>query len=160
MHSSKKWNIPVGYWTINTASKGLAATKASKVWFLYSHNCTLANGAFCLPCWIALWPSRIFHYCMWLWNCFIQNLFPIPLYKDGVFLDMNPDHLKWWLGCALWIKQKLTQSVFHFPLLGIWFQFYNWKMGCPLQVETREGWVDFIQRPLYAGFYCCSIWIL
>ena len=29
----------------NLAYKQLAATKASKVWFSYSYNCTLANGA-------------------------------------------------------------------------------------------------------------------
>ena len=29
---------------LNLAYKRLAATKASKVWFSYSHNCTLANG--------------------------------------------------------------------------------------------------------------------
>ena len=29
----------------NMADKWLAATKASKVWFSYSHSCTLANGA-------------------------------------------------------------------------------------------------------------------
>ena len=29
----------------NLAYKRLAATKASKVWFSHSHNCTLANGA-------------------------------------------------------------------------------------------------------------------
>ena len=36
----------------NSAYKRMAATKASKVWFAYSHNCTLANGvvfsSFCL----------------------------------------------------------------------------------------------------------------
>ena len=29
----------------NLAYKWMATTKASKVWFSYSHNCTLANGA-------------------------------------------------------------------------------------------------------------------
>ena len=35
----------MGHWTVNFTYKQLATTKASKVWFLYSHNCTLANGA-------------------------------------------------------------------------------------------------------------------
>ena len=51
----------------------LAATKASKVWFLYSHNCTLSNGAvFHVVCqvWLSIvqWPARIVHCCAWLWN--------------------------------------------------------------------------------------------
>ena len=42
--------------------KLLAATKASKVWFSYSRNCTLANGAFCLPSLIVQWPTRILYF--------------------------------------------------------------------------------------------------
>ena len=39
----------------NLAYKRLAATKASKVWFSYSHNCTLSNGAvFNSLCYICL----------------------------------------------------------------------------------------------------------
>ena len=41
------------------AYKRLAATKSYKVWFSCSRNCTLANGAFCLP---SLMPARIFHF--------------------------------------------------------------------------------------------------
>ena len=57
----------------NLADKRLAATKASKVLFLYSHNCTVANGAvFHSVCqvWLSRGPSEYFtfSYCAWLWN--------------------------------------------------------------------------------------------
>ena len=61
----------------NLVYKQVAATKASKVWFSYSHNCTLASGAvfhyvcqvslssgqwnslpFCLPRLIVQWPME------------------------------------------------------------------------------------------------------
>ena len=49
----------------NLADKRLPSTKVSKVWFSYSHNCTMSNGtvqfSFCLPSLIVQWPSRIFH---------------------------------------------------------------------------------------------------
>ena len=55
----------------NLADKRLAATKASKVWFSYSHNCTLASGAvFHSVC--QVWLSSglpeffTFSYCAWL----------------------------------------------------------------------------------------------
>ena len=50
----------------NLAYKRLTAIKTSKVWFSYSHNCTLANGAVfhsvCSP------EFFTFSYCAWLWN--------------------------------------------------------------------------------------------
>ena len=62
----------------NLADKWLAATKASKVWFSYSHNCTLANGAvFHSVCqvWLSSDPPECFtfSYCAWLWNWFIVS---------------------------------------------------------------------------------------
>ena len=63
----------------NLAYKQLAATKASKVCLLlYSHNCTLANGAvFHSVCqvWLSSGPPEIvtFSYCTWLWNWLIKQ---------------------------------------------------------------------------------------
>ena len=39
-------------------------TKASKVWFSYSHNCTVASGTVfhCLPSFIVQWHTRIFQF--------------------------------------------------------------------------------------------------
>ena len=44
----------MGYWTIKLGIQMMASTKASKVWFSYSHNNTLANGA-------------VFHSLYWVW---------------------------------------------------------------------------------------------
>ena len=64
-----------GQWS-NLAYKQLAATKASKVWFSYSHNCTLADGAvFHSVCQVRLssGPSECvtLSYCAWLWKWLI-----------------------------------------------------------------------------------------
>ena len=62
----------------NLAYKWLATTKASKVWFSYSHNCTLASGAvFHSVCQVWL-PSGLpefftFSYCTWLWYWLIAE---------------------------------------------------------------------------------------
>ena len=57
----------------NLAYKWLGATKASKVWFSYSYNCTLASGAvfhFACQVWLSsgLPEFSIYSYCTWLWN--------------------------------------------------------------------------------------------
>ena len=57
----------------NLAYEWLAATKASKVWFSYSHNYTLANGAvFHSVCqvWLSSGPPELFtfSYYAWSWN--------------------------------------------------------------------------------------------
>ena len=46
----------------NLPYKRPATTEASKFWFSYSHNCTVANGAFCLPSLIVQWPARFSHF--------------------------------------------------------------------------------------------------
>ena len=60
----------------NLTYKRLAATKASKVWFSYSHNCTLSNGAVLhsvCQVWLSSGPPEYstFTYCAWLWNWLI-----------------------------------------------------------------------------------------
>ena len=62
----------------NLADKRLAATKASKVWFSYSHNCTLASGAvFHSVCqvWLSRGPPEYFtfSFCAWLWNWLVEQ---------------------------------------------------------------------------------------
>ena len=65
----------------NLAYKRLVATKASKVWFSYSHNCTLANGAVfhCIyQVWLSSGPSEIFTFsnyyaCLWYWLIKLLN---------------------------------------------------------------------------------------
>ena len=63
----------------NLADKQLATTKASKVWFSCSHNCTLANGAvfhFVCHVWLSSGPPEYFtfSYCAWLWNGLSQTI--------------------------------------------------------------------------------------
>ena len=42
---AKKWKILAGHWTIKLGIQTTDASKASKVWFSYSHNCALSSGA-------------------------------------------------------------------------------------------------------------------
>ena len=60
----------------NLTYERLAATKASNVWFSYSHKCTFASGAvFHSVCqvWLFRGPPELFTfcYCTWLWNWII-----------------------------------------------------------------------------------------
>ena len=86
MQSGFKWKILAGNW--NLAYKWLATTKAFKVWFKvwfsYSHNCTLASGAVChsvCQVWLSSGPPGMFtlSYCAWLWNWCICRLFTAKL---------------------------------------------------------------------------------
>ena len=54
----------------NLVHKRLPATNVSKVWFSYSHNCTLANGTVFTSVWFSSGPPECFSfsYCAWLWN--------------------------------------------------------------------------------------------
>ena len=61
----------------NSAHKRLTATRASKVGFLYSYNCTLVNGAvFHSVCqvWLSSGPPEFvtFSYCAWLRNWLVK----------------------------------------------------------------------------------------
>ena len=63
---------------LNLAYKRLAETKACKVWFPYSHNCTLTSGAvFHSVCqvWLFSGPPEFFtfSYCAWLWNWLVEQ---------------------------------------------------------------------------------------
>ena len=62
--TEKYFWLATGQW--NLSDKRLAATKASKVWFSYSHNCTLSSGAiFHSVCqvWLSSGPPESVHLC-------------------------------------------------------------------------------------------------
>ena len=87
----------------NLVYKRLAATKASKVWFSYSQNCTLANGAvFHSVCqvWSSSGPPEFFTFsdCAWLWNWLIEPnhspLFLVYLHMCNFFLPAIESHAR------------------------------------------------------------------
>ena len=70
----------------------LAATKASNVWYSYSHNYTFASGAvFHAICkvWLTSGPPEYFTftYCAWLWNWLIQHF--NPCHNVSVMFDKH-----------------------------------------------------------------------
>ena len=97
MHSSKRWKILVGHWTNQTwYTNGWPQQKLLKVWFSCSHNCTMANGAFCLPSVIFQCHTRMcdvtFSYCAWLWDWDMMCLTAISWPRASELLTA---HARW-----------------------------------------------------------------
>ena len=106
------------------AYKRLAATKASKVWFSYSHNCTLSNRAIfhsvCQVCLSSGPPEySTFIYCAWLWTQHSKCLHAYRVDKQTwrtKFGNENekPNSAVCWWRCSGRVARKVHATLLHF----------------------------------------------
>ena len=94
-------SLKVRFWRATAQSyltyERLAATKASKVWFSYSHNCTCQRSS--LPCYLPSLtvqrPARIVHFLLLCMIVKLDYCHEIFLYHDLLLPDKHPYKFTW-----------------------------------------------------------------
>ena len=162
-HNSKKCKMLGGHYTMNLAYKWLAATKASKVCFLYHtqlHFGQWSSLPFYRPSLIVQWPARIFHlcYCAWSRKSLID-------YFDSQFIlgpsKRHPEAVGgpwsewiWWkkFSCKTWTNHWFVLIIFWTMLWFYSLNQFSFPLLSPGQTDSQ------VNASLWLAFNLNFIW--